>query len=748
MKMKLILFLLFAMPTFQLIGQFNFVFDPSIPVFNTENYLSNPWGGGLNFTQFSNFDYDYDGDMDLMLFDRSSNNIRVLVQEDNGGTPYYQTDYYAKDKFPSNLRYRATLVDYDNDGRKDLFTYEVGGIKVYRNIGNIVTGLQWELVSNLLYSQYPLVYTNLNVSSSDLPAIIDVDFDGDVDILTFHQLGQHMEYHKNQSMELYGIPDSLIFELRNECWGKFSEDPSNNTVLLNDPNAPCVGGAISNPENDKSDPKKGVEVHSGSSILALDYDNSGVLDLVLGDVSFTSLNLLLNGGSFPNSDSPMISQDPFFPSNTVSADLEFFPGAFYVDVNFDNVRDLLVGVNAEGISADEKSIWFYENIGSDTNPNFMFSGNDYFQYQMIEHGSGSVPVLFDVNEDGLNDLLVANFSHYVPTSNLESRVAYYVNSGTAIAPEYSFIDNDFLNLSQFNYGLRIVPTFGDIDNDGDKDMFLGLEDGTLVLYENESIGAGAIFNTAQLYYEDNLNVPIDVGDYAFPQLFDITNDGLLDLVIGNEDGTISFYENSGTATTPVFQLQNSMLGNVDVSTGSPNGFAAPHFFQADNAINLFIGNRDGSLLYYDSIESNLSTGATFNLVGMDFAGINVEGFSSFFIGDVDNDGQHNLFVGQDLGGLFHFTADSTSSIGIAESELDLEIIVYPNPIDEYLVVRSENLLIREISLCDVNGKVVCEKNVEAVEVELNVSQLPSGFYLLDIQLEGEVRLRKKLIKQN
>ena len=74
----------------------------------------------------------------------------------------------------------------------------------------------------------------LYVSSSDIPAIVDVDFDGDIDVLTFHIGGEYLRYHKNMSRELYGHSDSLVFELKNECWGAFREDVSTNSVFLNE----------------------------------------------------------------------------------------------------------------------------------------------------------------------------------------------------------------------------------------------------------------------------------------------------------------------------------------------------------------------------------------------------------------------------------------------------------------------------------------------------------------------------------
>ena len=138
-----------------------------------------------------------------------------------------------------------------------------------------------------------------------LGTIVDVDNDGDIDILTYGQTNQFVEYHQNQSMDLYGIPDSLEFVVMNECWGKFSEDIASNGVTLNDPNPPCVGGNISNPEGNEYSIHRSTSKHSGSTLLALDYDNSGVLDLVIGDASYSNLNLLINGGSAVNTDSPI-----------------------------------------------------------------------------------------------------------------------------------------------------------------------------------------------------------------------------------------------------------------------------------------------------------------------------------------------------------------------------------------------------------------------------------------------------------
>ena len=57
-------------------------------------------------------------------------------------------------------------------------------------MGDASNGMSWELAKELVYSDYWGVELNLYVSSTDIPAIVDVDNDGDIDVLTFHIGGQ------------------------------------------------------------------------------------------------------------------------------------------------------------------------------------------------------------------------------------------------------------------------------------------------------------------------------------------------------------------------------------------------------------------------------------------------------------------------------------------------------------------------------------------------------------------------------
>ena len=95
----------------------------SLKVFLTNGVqLKNPWAGGLNFLQVSDIDLNYDGIMDLFVFDRTGNKISTFI---NGGTAHtvdYLFDASYVTKFP-RLDSWALLRDYNCDGKMDIFSH-------------------------------------------------------------------------------------------------------------------------------------------------------------------------------------------------------------------------------------------------------------------------------------------------------------------------------------------------------------------------------------------------------------------------------------------------------------------------------------------------------------------------------------------------------------------------------------------------------------------------------------------------
>ncbi|WP_341902471.1 T9SS type A sorting domain-containing protein [Fluviicola taffensis] len=718
-----------------------FEYNPNIPVKVGSTTLQNPWAGGINYGQFSTIDYNFDGLDDLVIFDRSGDEFVLMEHVINASVHSYKYVYKGFDYFPTDCKYRSAFVDYDSDGKKDLFTYGIGGIKVYRNIGNASLGLQWQLITDILQTDYVGNISNLYVSASDIPAYSDIDFDGDMDILTFHIGGQNVEYHQNQSMELYGIPDSLIFELKNQCWGKFSEDASNNDLFLNQTAYPCENGDIANPLRPahlgKDSVNESVTRHSGSTLLAMDVNNNGVMDLILGDVAYPNITLLVNGGTAPNTNSPMISQDHNYPSVAHPAYMQLFPAMYWEDVDFDGKKDLIVAPNARTVSENQNSVQFFKNTGTNALPNFVYQENNFLQKDMIDHGLGSIPVLVDENADGLKDLLVANFVRYKATLNLESVFQLYRNTGTATNPEFTLVNNDYLGLSSLGLGLRATPTFGDLDGDGDQDLIIGKENGTLVRFTNTAgVGNPLNFGTS-VSVNDHTGTPIQVVSYAFPQLFDLNKDGLLDLIVGKKTGEIAYYQNTGTGSNAIFTLISQNVGQVDISP-NPDGYAAPHFFRVNDTTHLFVGAYNGELNYYKNIDGHLTDGDTFSLYSNSFIDLEVGLYSTVFVDDINGNGFLNLFVGQDLGGLFLFEADPLSSVSLKEFDIESSLVLSPNPGNQLIRILSKEGTTADLKLHGVYNGLGQKQDLELSGITVDVSNLSIGTYYFVLESNGKI----------
>ena len=88
--MKFYLVFLFCYVHGLLFAQFNFTYKDSIPVHAFGQQLKMTWSGGLNNAQFSELDFDFDGDNDLLVFDRSADQIRLF---ENMGSEYTCKDF-------------------------------------------------------------------------------------------------------------------------------------------------------------------------------------------------------------------------------------------------------------------------------------------------------------------------------------------------------------------------------------------------------------------------------------------------------------------------------------------------------------------------------------------------------------------------------------------------------------------------------------------------------------------------------
>lgn len=710
-------------------------YNDTIQVVENAVPLNNPWAGGINSVQFSEIDLNLDGINDLMIFDRTGNRINPFI---NKGTPN-QPDYKYAPEYIGNfpfLEHWTLLRDYNCDGKMDIFSYAPGGIKVYKNTS--VNYLSFELVTNLLLSNYQPNVINLYVTSVDIPAIEDIDGDGDLDIMTYEIFGSTVEYHRNMSMEAKGNCDTLHYVLKNQCWGQFRENQLNCDIIL-DYQCPYN---VPGPER-KGHGNQGNK-HSGSCVLTMETNTNTATEMIVGDIGCRYLTFLQNGGSVPNTNSKIVAKDTLFPknhsSNTTPIDMEIFPCGFYLDVNNNAKKDLIVSPNNSGTLEQENfySVWRYNNIGQNNQPNFVLQEKNFIQSGTIEVGEGANPTLFDIDGDSLLDLIIGNYSYYDSTGGM---LSFYKNTGNKDVPQFTLITRNFANIpsyniSPFNTPVRgIAPTFGDIDNDGLAEMILGDVHGNIHLFENNN----GVFSLAQANYSS-----INVGEFATPQLFDLDGDTLLDLIIGERNGNVNYYQNTGSKTIPTYTFVNDSLGKVNAKEWwNYIGFSYPHFYKSNGSIQLLLGCMGGFLKFYDNIDQNLT--GSFNLVDSAYMNIKVGSRATVcgahFVG---NDTLYDVIIGNYAGGVTLFTGDYFNSVK-NEYFNEQDFILYPVPSFNRLNVSFDNYAFQYLKhtykIYNLLGQEVLFGHLNGSGID--ITSLQPGSYIFVLTQNGNAYYKTK-----
>lgn len=675
-------------------AQWELEYDGTIPLTRNGAPLDFGWAGGLNFVQTSTIDLNGDGLQDLFLFDKSGNTFTTLINTGQGGTQGYRItrDYRSIPPFPS-LQGWALMRDYNCDGLMDLFTYSQAGFAVYRNTST-PAGLAFQLVNNQVRSNYITssggsVFANLFVSAEDVPGIVDVDGDGDLDILTFSLLGTYVEYHRNLSMELYGVCDSLVYERRNQCWGFFAENFSTNSVTLN---SPCSFN-VPNPEIGPDGNwilEEMTRAHAGSTVTPLDLNGDGVMDLLLGDIGFNNVVALSNGGTVGQGF--MVSADTLFPVYDVSVDMAIYPGCYHLDVDGDGLRDLLVSPNAQSLAQNAKSMWYYRNTGTDDAPVFDLQQTDLFQDRMLDLGEGAYPVFFDHNGDGLLDLLVANGGLFRADGPYESGITLLQNTGTTNAPAFEVVTTDYMGLATSGLGQSMFPAFGDLDGDGKADMLVGDLQGRIHHFRNVASGAVAQFQLVAPNIPDATGSPLDVGQFAAPVLHDMDGDGLLDLVVGERNGNLNLYRNTGSAQSPVWTLVSENLGGVNTTEWwNITGHSTPSLFTTPQGqLQVLLGSESGWLYHYGDITGNLD--GQWTLLDSTFMDLREGIRTGVAVADITGDGVPDMVVGNYRGGLSIWRSDAPSGVGMFDRNDRSPIRLMPNPALDRVVVWADQAL--------------------------------------------------------
>ncbi|KAH8052004.1 hypothetical protein JL722_10451 [Aureococcus anophagefferens] len=486
-----------------------------------------------------------------------------------------------------DVRLAPALADVDGDGDLDLVVGSWDGILFYfENVGSAASP-SYEAVTG---SANP--FDGIDVGAWSKPAFADVDGDGDLDLV----VGEH---------------DGILFYYERRYGTLFYYE---NVGSAASPDYAPVTGAVS--------PFDGIDVGWSSKPALADVDGDGDLDLVLGE-DYGTLFYYENVGSAasPSYEAVTGAANPFdgiyvgqysapaLADLDSDGDLDLVVGEYYGSLYYYgepysggvlNYFEIVGSATSpsyeavtgaanpfDGIYVDYGVLFYYENVGNAESPSFEARTGTANPFDGIDVGSRSEPALADVDGDGDLDLVVGE---------KYGAFYYYENVGNAASPTYAARTGSASPFDGIDVGARSKPAFADVDGDGDLDLVVGEHDGILFYYEN--VGSATSPSYAARTGSANPFDGIDVSYYSAPAFADLDDDGDLDLVVGEHDGILFYYENVGNATSPSYEAVTGAanpFGGIDVGW-----FSAPALadLDGDGDLDLVVGQDDGVLNFF------------------------------------------------------------------------------------------------------------------------------------------------------
>lgn len=468
-------------------------------------------------------------------------------------------------------------------------------------------------------------------------------------------------------------------------------------------------------------PTSQADFTPGWSLAAGDYNADGFTDLLYGSG---------NGVTFMRSNGDFTFTEFSGPEDVFSQRSNF------VDINNDGHLDAFV-------CHDINPNVYYINDG---NGNLIFhqTNTPGAPYNLGDYPSGGNygSVWIDYDNDRDMDMFIAKCG---------GETARHINQMHTNDGKYE-TDNTIISYTENASTIGLADpmqtwssAWGDFDNDGDMDVFVGASTGSHKLmrnnngvFENVTSGSGIealsatgienaaldLDNDGNLDVVSNGNILFGHGDMTFTvftnqlpsgSFGDLDNDGFID-IFGN--GT--FYRNEGNDNN---WIKLTTVGNES----NINGIGARLEVHTPSGIQVRDVRSGEGFRFMSSLNTHFGLGTDTTIDNI---------IIYWPSGSIDN--IQNPAINQ------HLVVLEGQTLSIIDQEL-ADLVIYPNPVQNIINFESQtNLNGRVATVFDINGKRVI--NEKLTSSSLDVSTLTSGLYILRLEKEGKI-ITRKFIKE-
>ncbi len=503
------------------------------PIYIDGAVVEDPFTGGLNQPDPRFIDWNGDDILDCFVNDRDGYLQYWQGEADWGSSNVPQFTFVTKTFQDINVGTWYAFHDFDGDGDHDLLSHtpDTEHVSYWMNENSLFSLMTDELMD----------INNLPVYGGRIviPAIADIDADGFIDYFVGDIAGR-LAYYKGRAMA-DGLPR---FEFI--------------TSTFEDIQIVWIPGR-----------------HGTNAVEFYDMDGDNDQDLIWGDFYQPGLFYLENYGT---------SATPDFEDSLMVTDFPQGTGftttghniARIADFDFDGDGDLVVGVLSGAYGAEYlDNLYYFKNNGTAQTWDFelitsrLLPGLDFISgtHPTTTHhcNSGALELWIGTERDSTNP-------------NWNGSLHYFYNESDAQELELHSDGSTWFT----TIGSNLAPTFFNMYGDDSEELIIGEFNGTLLKIDQfQDYPFFCIFDIPE---PDFLN--IDLSGRAVPSFGDIDQDGDADLAVGDKNGFIHIYWNRGIADTAIFDSISYL--NIDIGdNASPCVLADGHILAGNEAGELY-----------------------------------------------------------------------------------------------------------------------------------------------------------------